>query len=150
MNLIRCKIEKSKITPLLIFIFILLFNFCSVEAFAFPYEFEHHQESVAETHSHSHGDTHSEDPAHSQDDEEDPFCCSTIKTTGITSQKILSSDNLKISSRFLYHSQFAFIIEKRPQILLVWDSTHDLEPPSSKSILLKATPSHAPPITYSI
>lgn len=151
MNSIRRTIGKSKISPLLIFIFILLLNLCSVEVFAFPDNFEHHQETVTETHGHSYGDTHSQDATHSHDDKVDPFCCSTIKAIGITSQKILSSNNLKTSSRFSYHSQFAFI-GKIPQLLLVWDSAHDPGPPPDsilfKSIFLKATPSHAPPITH--
>lgn len=151
MNLMRCTIEKNKITPALVFAFILLLNFCSID-FAFSYELEHYQEAVTEEHSRFNGDTHSENSSNSHDDEEGPFCCSTIKAIGITSQKIFSPDNLRNSSRFSDHFQFAFI-EKRPQILLVWGFTRDPGPPGSilfKSVFLKATPSHAPPVTHSI
>ncbi len=152
MKLIRKILKKSKITAVFIFVFLLLLNFCSIDAFAYPDEFEHHQEAATEEHGQCHGETHSEDPANSHEDEEDQFCCSTIKAIGISPQKILFSDSRGNSSRFSYHSQFVFI-EKTPQILFVWGSTHDPGPPGSilfKSIFLKATPSHAPPLAYSI
>lgn len=152
MNLIRNIVKKSKLAAVFVFIFLLLLNFCSIDAFAFPYEGERYQEAVTEGHGHSHGGTHSEDSANSHGDEEDPFCCSTIKAIGVSLQKIVSSNNLEESSRFSYYSQFAFI-EKEFQILLVWGSTRNSGPPGSilfKSIFLKATPSHAPPVAYSI
>ena len=158
------KIRKSKIAPFFVLVLVLLLNFCGIQSLAFSLECDHHNESAEESHSRpqvdnhskvddrSHDENHPKSHANSHDDEEDPFCCSTIKSVSITSEQNLTFDFLKDFSSFLDSSNFSVAAEIS-QLSEFWRSFHYLGPPGAdrfKIIFLTTSPTHAPPVPYTI
>ncbi len=152
MKLINSTIRKWKFAPVIIFSFALLLNFCGISSLALSSECGPHHDSAEAAHSQSDEETHSEDATSSHEDEEDSFCCSTIKAVSITSKQNLTFDFLRNFLDF-FNNSAVLVVAEISQLSEIWNSFHYLDPPGTdrfKIVFLITSPAHAPPILYTI